>query len=140
MLNKIQIIGRLGKDPETVTFQNGGRISKFSVATSEKWKDKTTGEVKENTEWHNIQVGERSVDFCEKYLKKGDLVYIEGKSSTTKKDDKYFHQINALTVQKLTWDNDGENKPQQQQSAAPSVAPAPAPAAAQNEEDDDLPF
>lgn len=84
-LNKVQLIGCLGKDPETRTFANGGRVANFSIATSESWKDKATGEKKERTEWHRISVlNEGLVGVVEKYLRKGSLVYIEGQLQTRK--------------------------------------------------------
>lgn len=83
-LNKVTIIGHLGRDPEVRTFQNGGQVCNFSVATSEKWKDKASGEMKEATEWHNICVfNERLIKFAER-LKKGSTVYIEGQLQTRK--------------------------------------------------------
>jgi len=85
MLNKVQIIGNLGRDPEIRSFQNGGRVANMSVATTEKWKDKSTGERKERTEWHRVSViNEALVDIIEKYLSKGDTVYIEGQLETRK--------------------------------------------------------
>lgn len=88
-LNKVTLIGNLGKDPEVRTFNNGGKVCNFSIATSESWKDKQTGEKKERTEWHNISVnGEGLVGVCERYLKKGSKVYIEGKLQTRKWKDR----------------------------------------------------
>lgn len=88
-LNKVQLIGNLGKDPEVRTFNNGGKICNFSIATSESWKDKQTGEKKEKTEWHNITItGDGLVGVCERYLKKGSKVYIEGKMQTRKWQDR----------------------------------------------------
>jgi single-strand DNA-binding protein len=88
-VNKVIIIGNLGKDPEVRSFQNGGRVCNFSVATSENWKDKATGERKEKTEWHKVEIfNDRLVDIAEKYLKKGAKVYIEGQLETRKWTDK----------------------------------------------------
>lgn len=87
-LNKVTIIGTLGKDPEIRTFQNGGKMASFSVATSEKWKDKQTGEKKERTEWHRISVlNDALVGIVERFLKKGSKVYIEGQLETRKWTD-----------------------------------------------------
>lgn len=84
-LNKVILIGNLGKDPEIRTFQSGGRVANFSVATSESWKDKATGEKKEKTEWHRVSVmNEGLVGVIERYVKKGTKVYIEGKLQTRK--------------------------------------------------------
>lgn len=88
-VNKVILVGNLGKDPEVRSFQNGGRVANFSVATSENWKDKATGERKEKTEWHKVEVyNDRIVDVVEKYLKKGSKVYIEGALETRKYTDK----------------------------------------------------
>ena len=81
-LNQMTLIGNLGKDPEIRTFQNGNRVASFSVATTETWKDKATGEKKQKTEWHNVSVFGNSVNFIEKYLKKGMQVFVQGKLET----------------------------------------------------------
>jgi single-strand DNA-binding protein len=88
-INKVTLIGHLGRDPEIRNFQNGGRVASFSVATSESWKDKKTGERKEKTEWHRVAVlSEGLVGIVEKYLKKGGRVYIEGRLETREYSDK----------------------------------------------------
>jgi len=84
-VNKAIIVGNLGRDPEIRFSQNGGKIANLSVATSESWKDKQTGERKEKTEWHRVVVfDEQITDTCEKYLKKGSKVYLEGTIQTRK--------------------------------------------------------
>lgn len=84
-VNKAIIVGNLGGDPETRSFQNGGKVCNFSVATSESWKDKATGERKERTQWHRIVIfNEALADIAQKYLKKGDKVYIEAAIETRK--------------------------------------------------------
>ena len=88
-VNKVILVGNLGKDPEVRSFQNGGRVASFSIATSENWKDKASGERKERTEWHRISVmNENLIQVCERYLKKGAKVYIEGQLETRKWTDK----------------------------------------------------
>ena len=88
-VNKVILIGNLGKDPEIRAFQNGGRVASFSVATSESWKDKTTGEKKDRTEWHRVSVlNDKLVEIVERYIKKGSKVYIEGQLETRKWTDK----------------------------------------------------
>jgi single-strand DNA-binding protein len=88
-LNKATLIGHLGKDPEIRTFQNGGRAASLSIATSESWKDKATGERQERTEWHRVSIlSEGLIKVAEKYLKKGAKVYLEGKLETRKWTDK----------------------------------------------------
>ncbi len=88
-LSKVTLIGNLGKDPEIRSFQNGGRTAHFSIATTENWKDKQSGERKEHTEWHQVAImSDGLVTVAEKYLKKGSKVYIEGKLETRKRTDK----------------------------------------------------
>ena len=88
-VNKVILIGNLGKDPEIRSFQNGGRVASFSIATSESWKDKATGEKKDRTEWHRISVlNDKLVEVVERYIKKGSKVYIEGQLETRKWTDK----------------------------------------------------
>ncbi len=87
-VNKVILVGNVGKDPEVRSFQNGGRVASFSVATSENWKDKATGEKKERTEWHRISVmNDNLVSVVENYVKKGAKVYIEGQLETRKWTD-----------------------------------------------------
>ena len=84
-VNKVVLIGNLGKDPEIRSFQNGGRVASFSLATSESWKDKSTGEKKERTEWNRISVlNDKLVEIVEKYIKKGSKLYVEGSLETRK--------------------------------------------------------
>ena len=87
-INKVIIVGNLGKEPEIRSFQNGGRVASFSVATSEDWKDKATGEKKQRTEWHRISVlNDALVEIVSKYLRKGMKVYVEGQLETRKWTD-----------------------------------------------------
>ena len=87
-VNKVILVGNLGKDPESRSFQNGGKIVNMSIATSERWKDRTSGEQKERTEWHNVVVmNDGLVKVAEQYLKKGAKVYIEGQLRTRKWQD-----------------------------------------------------
>ena len=88
-VNKVIIVGNLGADPEVKSFSNGGKICNMRIATSEQWKDKTTGEKKERTEWHSVTLNSDGlVGVAERYLKKGSKVYIEGKLQTRKWQDK----------------------------------------------------
>ena len=86
-VNKATVMGVLGRDPETKQFPNGGSITTFSVATTEFWKDKTTGERKEATEWHRITTSNRLAEIASKYLKKGSKAYIEGSLRTRRYKD-----------------------------------------------------
>jgi single-strand DNA-binding protein len=87
-VNKVILVGRLGKDPQTKTFPSGGSIVEFSIATSESWRDKQSGERKEKTEWHNIVIRNENIGrIASQYLRKGSEVYIEGSIATRKWQD-----------------------------------------------------
>ena len=87
-VNKVILLGNLGRDPEVRNFPNGGKVANFSIATSETWKDRNTGERRERTEWHNISItNEALVRVAEQYLKKGSKVYVEGQLETRKWQD-----------------------------------------------------
>lgn len=87
-VNKVILVGNLGRDPEVRSFNNGGKVCNLKVATSERWKDKQSGEQREKTEWHSVAVFQEGlVRVCEQYLKKGSKVYIEGKLETRKWQD-----------------------------------------------------
>ncbi len=87
-VNKVILIGNLGKDPEVRTMQNGNKVANLSLATSESWKDKSTGERKEKTEWHRVVIFGSLADIAEKYLKKGSKVYVSGSLQTRKWQNK----------------------------------------------------
>lgn len=87
-VNKVIIVGNLGRDPESKTFQNGGKVVNLRIATSDSWKDKNTGEKKESTEWHSVAIfNEGLANVAERYLRKGSKVYIEGALKTRKWQD-----------------------------------------------------
>jgi len=87
-LNKVMIIGNLGRDPEVRSFQNGGKVCNLRIATSERWRDKNSGENREKTEWHSVSIfSEGLVRVCEQYLKKGSKVFVEGQLQTRKWQD-----------------------------------------------------
>ena len=87
-VNKVILIGNLGREPEVRTMQNGGKVCNLSVATSERWKDRNSGEQQEKTEWHRVVVfDDRLVDVAERYLQKGSKVYLEGELQTRKWTD-----------------------------------------------------
>ena len=126
-VNKVIIVGRLGNDPEVRQFQNsGGGVTNISVATSERWNDKQTGEQKEVTEWHRISLFNRLGEIAAQYLRKGSTVYIEGSLQTRKYTDqqgieRYTTEIRASEMRMLSskQDNQGgyapQNAPQAQQ-------------------------
>lgn len=87
-VNKVIIVGNLGRDPEVRTFQSGGKVCNLRVATSQTWKDRNTGERREKTEWHSIAIfAEHAATYAERYLKKGSRVYVEGQLETRKWQD-----------------------------------------------------
>ena len=102
-LNRVQLIGRLGKDPEGKFTPTGKKVTHFSLAVSQRWT--TNGESKEYTEWVNVEAWGRLGEVCQEYLNKGSLVYVEGRLKTEKYEDKgetrYFTKVVALTLQFL---------------------------------------
>jgi single-strand DNA-binding protein len=121
-LNKVILIGHLGKDPESRYLNDGGAVTNFSIATTETWKDKNSGEKKEATEWHRINAFGKLAEICGKYLKKGQLVYLEGKITTRKWQDKegndrYSTEIRA---EQMTMLGGKGEKPAQQDDDTPA--------------------
>lgn len=117
-VNKVIIIGYLGNDPETRKFDNGGGVTNISVATSEQWTDKQTGEKREATEWHRIVLFNRLGEVAAQYLKKGSQVYIEGSLQTRKwqdqnGQDRYITEIKANNMQILSGLEYSEPQPPQ---------------------------
>lgn len=105
-VNKVILVGNLGKDPEVRYMPNGGAVANVTVATSEQWKDKQTGEQKERTEWHNVVFYQRLAEIVGEYLKKGSQIYVEGSLRTRKWQDKngndrYTTEIIASEMQML---------------------------------------
>lgn len=138
-VNKVILIGNLGKDPEVKYLEGGIANAKFPLATGETWKDRTTGEKKERTEWHNIVLWRGLAEVAEKYLKKGDKVFIEGKIQTRsyEKDGikRYFTEIIGENMTMLTPKNTGDNTSRTELPSAAADTPLP-----QNTPTDDLPF
>lgn len=103
-LNRVQLIGRLGRDPESKFTPTGKKVAHFSIAVSNRWKDRE-GEMRESTEWVNVEAWERLGETCQEYLNKGSLVYVEGRLKTDKYEDqgetKYFTKVVAQAVQFL---------------------------------------
>lgn len=148
-VNKVIIVGNLGSKPEMRTFQNGNTIATFSIATSESWTDKQTGEKRELTEWHNIVLNGRLAEIADQYLDKGSKVYIEGKLKTEKWTDKngverYTTKIIGNSLQMLS-SRDSEQAEQKPQKSAksPQAKPQnqyPMTPDEQADFDDDIPF
>jgi single-strand DNA-binding protein len=103
-LNRVQLIGRLGKDPESKFTPTGKKVAHFSLAVSNRWKDKN-GETKESTEWVNIEAWGRLGEVCQEYLKKGSLIFLEGRLKTDKYEEKgefrYFTKVVAQSLEFL---------------------------------------
>jgi single-strand DNA-binding protein len=140
MLNQAQIIGHVGRDPDVRSLQNGDTVASFSIATTEKWKDKSTGEQREATEWHRVSVFGKLAEIVQKWVKKGSLVYVSGKIVTRKYQDKdgTEKQVTEIRVDslKMLGGNKGGEQEQPRQSAKPSQ-PHNSPGA---DLDDDIPF
>lgn len=142
MLNQAQIIGRVGRDPEKKQTNNGNSVVSFSVATTEKWKDKTTGEKREATEWHRIVAFGKLADIANEYATKGKLVYISGKITTRKyqaKDgsEKQTTEIVAENIRLLESMKDVADKKDNTQQSAISDSKADY---SFDSLDDDVPF
>ena len=138
-VNKAIIIGNLGKDPELQYTQSGVPVCKFSVATSENWKDKNTGEKKEKTTWHNIVLFAGLADIAAKYLNKWAKVYIEGKiDNRSYEKDGITKYISEVIAEKMTMLGGGQSRDNNQSHGyqQPDYGSYPPPAG----EDDDLPF
>lgn len=146
-VNKAIIVGRLGNDPEMRQMPNGDAVANISVATSEVWNDKQTGERREVTEWHRIVFYRRQAEICGKYLKKGSQVYVEGKLKTRKWQDqngqeRYITEIQADALTMLGGRDDGDNATQKPQSKPQAKSPQQ-PIMTEEEQadfDDDIPF
>lgn len=142
-VNKVIIVGHLGNDPEIRTIPNGEAVANISVATSESWTDKNTGERREMTEWHRIVFYRRQAEICGEYLKKGSQVYVEGRLRTRKwqdqnGQDRYTTEIQGDVMQMLGSrpqnSATGQHQPSQQQVRQPQPEPPI------DGFDDDIPF
>jgi single-strand DNA-binding protein len=154
-VNKVIIVGNLGRDPETRYLPSGEAVTNISVATTETWKDKASGEKKEATEWHRISFFGRLAEVAGEYLKKGSQVYIEGQLRTRKYQDKetgkdrYSTEIRADRMQMLgsrsgagepRGEPDGDAAPRSGAPAKGTGAPAKKPAGKFDDMEDDIPF
>ena len=145
-VNKVILIGNVGKDPEVRRLENNGVVASFPMATSESYTDRTTGEKRETTDWHNVVVWRGLAEICEKYVKKGMKIYVEGKIRTRSWQDKenvtrYTTEIIADEMTILTWLDTpkiAEDKPVYSQEQTPSN-PSPI-QGLMEDDDDDLPF
>jgi single-strand DNA-binding protein len=160
-VNKVIIVGNLGRDPEVRTFPSGDRVANVTIATTDKWKDKQTGEMKEATEWHRVVFNGRLAEIAGEYLRKGSQVYVEGSIRSRKYTDKdgierTAYDIRADTMQMLgsrqgagspasSYDeDDGASRraspPSRSQPSQPASRPAPKSSTGFDDMDDDIPF
>ena len=146
-VNKVILVGNLGKDPEVRYMPNGDAVTNITLATTDTWKDKQTGDKKEATEWHRVVFFRKLAEIAGQYLKKGSQVYVEGSLKTRKWQDKegqdrYTTEIVADTMQMLG-SRQGMSDAPPREPAEPRAAaarPAAAPASSFNDFEDDIPF
>ena len=141
-VNRVIILGNLGNDPDVRTMPNGDAVANISVATSESWTDKNSGEKKEVTEWHRIVFYRRQAEICGQYLQKGSQVYVEGRLRTRKwqdnnGQDRYTTEIQGDVLQML---GGRQNEPKSQSKSQPKKPDPLSAAAEQDGFDDDIPF
>ncbi len=140
-VNKVILVGNLGRDPEVRHLENGAVVSNFSLATSESYKDRNSGELVTNTDWHNIVLWRGLAEIAEKYLKKGDKVYIEGKIRSRSYQDqegvtKYITEIVGDNLVMMGKPEGGSGSPQ----SSPSTSDTKVNEFTGETEEDDLPF
>ncbi len=147
-VNKVILVGNLGKDPETRYMPSGGAVTNITVATSETWKDKATGQPQERTEWHRVVFFNRLAEIAGEYLKKGSKIYIEGSLRTRKwqgqdGQDRYTTEIVANEMQMLDSRSGGSTGGYEEPpmpTEAPQVASKPAAQPVKDDFEDDIPF
>ena len=144
-VNKVILIGNLGKDPEIRYFPSGDAVCNVSLATTDTWNDKQSGEKKEHTEWHNLVFRKKLAEIVAQYLKKGSKLYVEGSIRTRKYQDKegkdrYITEINVQDMQMLDGKPGGGAGAMDERPAPSANRAAAAPAMADAPMDDDIPF
>jgi len=145
-INKVILIGNLGRDPETRYSQGGNPITNFSIATSDSWRDKQSGEQQERTEWHNVVCFSRLAEIAGEYLRKGSKVYIEGslRTSNWEKDGQKHYRTEVIAREMQMLDGrgggGGDPPPNGFESSAPPSQPQNAPTLTDDDFDDDIPF
>lgn len=146
-VNKVILVGNIGQDPEIRYMPNGNPVANLTLATSESWKDKQSGETKEQTEWHRVVMFNKLAEIAGEYVKKGSKVYLEGALKTRKwqdqqGQDRYTTEIVANELQMLDRRSDAGNSDYQQYSQQSEAKPAKKPAEVAEVEiaDDDIPF
>ncbi len=143
-VNKVILVGNLGRDPEVRAFANGGRVCNLRIATSERWKDKQTGEMRERTEWHSVAIfSEPLVRVAEQYLRKGSKVYVEGQLETRKWQDQSGQDRYTTEVVLRPYRSELvllDSRADGAMGRGPGAVPEPGAAPAVPEIDDDIPF
>lgn len=145
-VNKVIVLGNVGREPETRYLQNGGAVCNFSVATSESWNDKNSGEAKEKTEWHNVVAFRKVAEILSQYVKKGDKIYIEGKLSTSsweKDGQKHYRTeivVNDFQLLGSPQQSNGQAKQQHQERKADGFQQPPNQSVPDEGFQDDIPF
>jgi single-strand DNA-binding protein len=144
-INKVIIVGNLGADPETRYMPSGSAVTNLSVATSEQWKDKQTGEQKERTEWHKVAMFNRLAEIAAEYLRKGSQVYIEGKLRTRKwqdrdGNDRWTTEVIADEMQMLGGRGGGGSAPMSSDSGPGGGSSGGPPQGPPDDFEDDIPF
>jgi single-strand DNA-binding protein len=144
-VNKVILIGNLGKDPEVRHLESGAVVANFSLATSESYKDRNTGELITNTDWHNIVLWRGLAEIAEKYAKKGDKIYIEGKLKSRSYQDqdgvtKYITEVLGDNLVLLGKQEGSNNSNSNDTSATAPAKPSVNEMTGENNDDDDLPF
>jgi single-strand DNA-binding protein len=143
-VNKVILVGRLGKDPEVRNLENGASVANFTMATSESYKDKTTGEKKEVTEWHNIVLWRGLAEVAAKYLHKGDMIYVEGKLRTRSWEKegvtRYTTEVVGDNMTMLSTRREAGSGPDNRTAAPPQSSGAPMEQKSPSDNSDDLPF
>ena len=144
-VNKVILVGNLGKDPDVRYTPGGAAVANVTIATNESWKDKNTGEMQERTEWHNVVFFSRLAEIVGEYLKKGSQVYVEGRLQTRKWQDKsgndrYTTEIVANEMQMLGGRSGAGMPDNRPANAAPAAAPSSPPVNDSTDFDDDIPF
>lgn len=147
-VNKVILVGNLGKDPEVRHLENGAVVANFSIATSESYKDRNSGEVITNTDWHNIVLWRGLAEIAEKYAKKGDKIYIEGKLKSRSYQDqdgvtKYITEVlgdNLVLLGRQEGNSNNSNANSSDSASAAPEKPSVNEFTGEKNDDDDLPF
>ena len=155
-INKVILVGNVGQDPEVRFMPSGGAVTNISVATTDSWTDKQSGQKQDRTEWHRVSMFNKLAEIAGEYLRKGSQVYIEGRLQTRKwqdnnGNDRYTTEVIASDMQMLgsrggegggtaNFGNNQQGQAKPQQQARPQQAPQPAPMSGPDDFDDDIPF